>query len=202
MKFQQKHGFEQVGSVGPKTRAKLNELLNQGTLSGTLPPGLAKKVGAMSSSTASSTVQGLGLGTIKVTLCHKGETINVGSPAFTAHLAHGDTVGACGTVVPPTPTSTDTVAPVVSNLAATGTSATTGYVSWTTNENATSTLWYASSTPLNMSTAVMLSDNTLKTSHSYTITGLTASTTYYYKVRVADAAGNATTTEVKSFMTE
>ena len=32
----------------------------------------------------------------KVTLCHKGkETISVGAPAVPAHLAHGDTLGAC-----------------------------------------------------------------------------------------------------------
>lgn len=201
MRFQKKHGLEQVGVVGPKTRAKLNELISQGTISGSLPPGLAKKIGVMSSTTASTTALGLGWGTIKVTLCHKGQTLTVGSPALSAHLGHGDTVGACGSVVP-APTTTDTVAPVISNLVATGTSSTTGYISWTTDENATSTLWYASSTPLNTSTALMLSNDTWKTLHSYNLTGLTASTTYYYKVKVSDAAGNATTSEEKSFTTE
>jgi hypothetical protein len=34
-------------------------------------------------------------GKTKVTLCHKGKTITVGSPAVKAHRAHGDTLGAC-----------------------------------------------------------------------------------------------------------
>jgi len=35
------------------------------------------------------------LGTEKVTICHKGQTITVGAPAVPAHLAHGDLVGPC-----------------------------------------------------------------------------------------------------------
>jgi hypothetical protein len=31
----------------------------------------------------------------KVTLCHKGKTIKVDESAVSAHLAHGDTIGAC-----------------------------------------------------------------------------------------------------------
>lgn len=38
-------------------------------------------------------------GKTKVTLCHKGKTIKVASPAARAHLRHGDTLGAC----PPQP---------------------------------------------------------------------------------------------------
>lgn len=39
-------------------------------------------------------------GTEKVTLCHKGHTITVAKPAVKAHLAHGDTLGACRPAVP------------------------------------------------------------------------------------------------------
>jgi len=31
----------------------------------------------------------------KITLCHKGKTIKVDESAVAAHLAHGDTLGAC-----------------------------------------------------------------------------------------------------------
>ena len=31
----------------------------------------------------------------KVTLCHEGKTITVGPAAVSAHIAHGDTLGAC-----------------------------------------------------------------------------------------------------------
>lgn len=32
----------------------------------------------------------------KVTLCHKGKTLKVDEIMVSAHLAHGDTLGACG----------------------------------------------------------------------------------------------------------
>jgi len=31
----------------------------------------------------------------KVTICHKGQTLEVAEPALQAHLNHGDTVGPC-----------------------------------------------------------------------------------------------------------
>ena len=38
----------------------------------------------------------------KVTICHKGtKTASVAAQAVSAHEAHGDTLGACGSVVPP-----------------------------------------------------------------------------------------------------
>lgn len=38
----------------------------------------------------------------KVTICHKGnKTASVAQPAVSAHLAHGDTLGACGSTPPP-----------------------------------------------------------------------------------------------------
>ncbi len=43
-----------------------------------------------------STVAFVQAGQDKVTVCHKGKhEVTVGAPAVDAHLAHGDTVGAC-----------------------------------------------------------------------------------------------------------
>jgi len=39
--------------------------------------------------------KGKGKGKEKVTICHNGQTITVARPAVAAHLAHGDTEGAC-----------------------------------------------------------------------------------------------------------
>ncbi len=41
---------------------------------------------------------GKGNGQEKVTICHKGQTITIARPAVAAHLAHGDTEGACAPV--------------------------------------------------------------------------------------------------------
>lgn len=38
---------------------------------------------------------GGGNGQQKVTICHKGHTLEVAEPAVQAHLNHGDTVGPC-----------------------------------------------------------------------------------------------------------
>ena len=97
--------------------------------------------------------------------------------------------------------TSDTVAPVVSNLSATSIASTTVSIIWSTNENATSTLWYGTTTPLLTSSANRVDNNTRKTSHSYNLVGLTASTTYYYLVKVSDKANNSTTTAEYSFMT-
>ena len=42
-----------------------------------------------------------GNGPGKVTLCHKGNTIEVGLAAAAAHLVHGDSLGACDSGFPP-----------------------------------------------------------------------------------------------------
>ena len=36
-----------------------------------------------------------------VTICHKGNTIQVASAAVAAHVAHGDRIGPCGPPCPP-----------------------------------------------------------------------------------------------------
>lgn len=40
--------------------------------------------------------ESLGLGTEKITVCHKGkQELTIAAPAVDAHIAHGDTVGSC-----------------------------------------------------------------------------------------------------------
>ncbi|MEK7669117.1 MAG: peptidoglycan-binding protein [Patescibacteria group bacterium] len=203
-KFQKKFGIEQAGEVGPKTRARINALLSEGLGSaGKLPPGWAKKVDSMKEiedeDDDDDGDDDSDSGQAKITICHKGQTLRVSSSAFWGHHNHGDTMNACGTTAVSTPT-TDTTAPVISNLAST-TATTTAYVSWTTNENATSILWYSTVTPVSTSTATKLETSSLKTAHSYSIADLASTTTYYYLVKVVDVAGNIATSTEHSFLT-
>lgn len=123
-RFQEKHGIETVGEVGPKTRARINQMLTKGVgPSGFVPPGLQKKFGVQGvtfeteeDATVESdeeeeeeaeeeeTVEEVEEdGTVTyVTVCHippgnpaAKHTIVVGSPALPAHLGHGDTEGPC-----------------------------------------------------------------------------------------------------------
>ncbi len=87
----------------------------------------------------------------------------------------------------PTPITGDLVAPVISGVSASAITSTTATVSWTTDEPATTradhgtTVAYGSSSEL---------ASNLTISHNRSITGLQPATTYHYRVRSADAAGN------------
>ncbi len=78
--------------------------------------------------------------------------------------------------------------PVISNISATQITSAGATITWTTSQAATSqvnyglTSTYTSSSPLN---------NTLVTSHSVTLSGLTASTTYHYQAVSGNANGSS-----------
>jgi peptidoglycan hydrolase-like protein with peptidoglycan-binding domain len=172
-KFQQKFGIESVGNVGPKTLAKLNELLKEGTgNSGKVPPGLliapgiAKKLGF---NPAPLPGQKLPPGIAKK-------------------------IGNTGSTTP------DTMAPVLSAITATSTASTTGTVSWTTNEISSGKLWFGTTTPVGTTTSPTMSQVGFTLSHSFSLTNLTASTTYYYVVSSADVAGNNATSTERTFV--
>lgn len=94
------------------------------------------------------------------------------------------------TTTPPVATTTiDIVAPVISNIVTSGVASTTATVSWNTNELATGKLSYGTSTPL----TAFVSTTTLSLAHSFTLTGLTASTTYQLMVESKDATNNIAT---------
>src|SRR3989344_1730834 len=128
----------------------------------------------------------------KIVICHKGsETITVGLPALQAHIKHGDEIGRCGA---PTPTPGDTTAPVISGASATSTTYNSTHIIWITNENANGKVRNSTSTPVvATSSTPSVSSAALITSHDMTLTGLSASTTYYYLIQSSDASGNIRT---------
>ena len=99
-------------------------------------------------------------------------------------------------------TTTDTVAPVISGVTASSTTAAASTLLWTTDENADSTVWYGTTTPVAVGTGALTSTNaSLITSHALGLTGLTASTTYYFLVVSKDGSGNSATSSESSFVT-
>ena len=86
-------------------------------------------------------------------------------------------------------TVADTTAPTISNIS-TLVNNTTTQITWTTNEAANSEINYGSTSSSLNTTA---SSSTLQTNHAITITGLTADTTYYFRVRSTDASSNVAT---------
>ena len=94
----------------------------------------------------------------------------------------------------------DATAPVISAVVTTPAS-TTAQVTWTTDEAATSKVYYSTTTPLVLGTASTVSQGAFLTSHSLSLTSLTASTTYYMIVESKDAANNTAVSTETSFLT-
>lgn len=95
----------------------------------------------------------------------------------------------------------DTTAPVISSAQATSTTATSSTITWTTNEPASSKVYYGTTTPLALGSALSIFNPSLTTNHSVALSGLTASTTHYYVIESKDAAGNTATSTESSFAT-
>ncbi|KPJ56443.1 hypothetical protein AMJ49_04870 [Parcubacteria bacterium DG_74_2] len=175
-RFQKKMGVEQVGRVGPKTMSKINELLEQGAgSSGKVPPGLLIAPGIRKKiGYAPQPLEGQEL-----------------PPGISKKLGEGEGEE-----------EEDTEAPVISDIAATSTTATSTRITWTTDEEADSKVWYDTTTSFVIATSTaVVSSSTLETTHDLTLTDLTASTTYYYLVVSADASGNTATSTEQLFTT-
>jgi hypothetical protein len=86
-------------------------------------------------------------------------------------------------------TAPDTTPPVISNVTATNVLSTSATITWTTNEAATSQVEFGTTTGYGTTTPL---DPSMVTSHSISISGLTATTQYHYRVTSKDAAGNQT----------
>jgi hypothetical protein len=91
----------------------------------------------------------------------------------------------------------DTTAPTISAIFASPT-ANSAIVSWNTNEAATSQVEYGTTTAYGSSTTL---DSTKVTNHSVSLSGLSASTLYHYRVKSNDAANNASVSADNTFTT-
>jgi len=88
------------------------------------------------------------------------------------------------------PPDTDTTAPVISNISSGIPAKKAATITWTTDEISDSQVEYG--LDVNYGSSTTLNAN-LVTNHSQTLTGLTASTTYHYRVKSKDASGNLAT---------
>ena len=109
-------------------------------------------------------------------------------------LAYSNT--ATGTVV--VTLAPDVTAPVIDPISAGTPGETTATITWTTNEAATSQVYFGTTTSYSATTTL---DTNLVTAHSAAISGLTASTAYHYVVVSKDAAGNTATSTDQTFTT-
>jgi len=86
-------------------------------------------------------------------------------------------------------TKEDVIPPTISNVAS-STTLNSVTITWTTDEESNSIVDYGTTKSLGLMAGNV---DELTLSHSVTITGLSASTTYYFQVRSQDSAGNTAT---------
>ncbi len=99
------------------------------------------------------------------------------------------------TVVIPAP---DTTAPVISSIQSGSLTDSSSSVSWTTNEASDTQVEYGTSTSYGSTTTL---SSSMVTSHSASLSGLTSSTLYHYRVLSRDATGNLATSGDNTFTT-
>ena len=93
----------------------------------------------------------------------------------------------------------DVIAPVISDeITVSDVADTSVKINWTTDEAATSKVFYDAT---GESFDLEKEDLTLSTTHGVTLDGLTANTTYYFYVESADANGNTSNSSEGSFVT-
>ncbi len=218
-RFQKKNGIEQVGFVGPKTLKRLQEHLKERPLAfdnATSTKGVRgeekrdkredkneKKNEDRRPCAIVPPGHLIAPGWLKK---HKGEDKPIVPecqkiPKGIKDLLdrdHDDDDDDNSTTTPPV---ADTLAPVISSISTSNISSTTVMISWLTNEPATSKIYYATTTPVNLGTALTVSNNSLVASHSLGFTGLASSTTYYFALESKDAVLNTATTSTQSFVT-
>jgi hypothetical protein len=103
-------------------------------------------------------------------------------------------------VQPPPSPPVDTLAPTASAITADQIGQTSARISWTLSEQATGQVEYGTTISYGLTSAAETSFNW--DHHVQVITGLSAGTLYHYRVKGADAAGNAYTSGDQTFTTQ
>ena len=127
----------------------------------------------------------------------KAWTLTTGAGTKTVYVQYKDAAGNWSAAVTDT-IVLDTTAPTVSARTVSSVTASAATVTWTTNEPATSQVDYGLTTSYGSTTPL---DASLVTAHSVVLSGLTANSTYNYRIRTVDAAGNTTVTANGTFTT-
>jgi len=95
-------------------------------------------------------------------------------------------------------TSPDTTPPAISAILSSSITSTSASISWTTDEVSDTQIEYGTTTSYGSSSTV---NTNLVTSHSQSLSGLTASTVYHYRVKSRDASGNPANSGEYTFTT-
>lgn len=198
--FQQAHGINATGFFGPLTRALLNGTSTaQVSLGSPAPTAAAASTTPSATATTTQATATTSASTTASCDAPAGLTCAPGTNMIQPYApGNGYTPGFGGgggsSSNSPTP---DTTPPAISSIATSSVATSAATITWTTDEPANSQINYGPTSGYGS----VSSSASLVTSHSITLTGLTASTTYHYAVVSADGQGNTTTSSDKTFTT-
>ena len=96
------------------------------------------------------------------------------------------------------PLLTDTTPPLISSIAVSNLTGTSATITWRTDEPADTQVEYGTSTSYGSQTPL---DSALATTHQVTLSGLKPATTYHFRVKSRDAAGNLAVSADQTFTT-
>jgi hypothetical protein len=208
-RFQERYGIERVGIVGPRTRAKINELFRSGRgLTGDLPPGLARKIAAHDDDDEDEDEDEEKSNGKGIILCHRppgnpdaARTIRVGVPSAVAHIAHGDSIGRCGDE--DEDEDDDIPNLIIRDIDVDDIASTTARIRWETNVDTIGTVFFGTTTPFSTSadSTRSVEDTDSDDDHAVVLNDLTASTTYSFVIEVEDDNGRSATSSVRAFTT-
>jgi len=123
----------------------------------------------------------------------------VAAPAGYAQGAAADTFPQFGAFVVTWNTgAAPSIQPVISNVSANALTASSAAVNWNTNEATDSQVEYGTTVSYGQATAL---DSSLVTAHNASLANLSAKTTYHYRVKSRDAAGNLAVSPDLTFTT-
>lgn len=180
-KFQQKNGLETVGNVGPKTRARLNALAGDATFAcrawgKLIAPGQLKRL----------------VGSASIDLSHCAKV-----PEGIAKKLSGDWKTGTSTA-----STTDTTAPVISDIDVDDITDDGATLTWETNERANAVVWYGTDEDVDLDDAEKETVSDFEREQELVLDGLDNATDYYFIVVATDKAGNTATSSVEDFETD
>lgn len=210
-RLQERFGIERAGEVGPLTRQTINQLLSR------FAHGQKNVFERISDDEDEDDVDRTALapGVKGVKVCHKTgtgqHTISIGGPAVQAHLAHGDTLGRCDDEVKgddddedeDEDDDEDVTDLMISDVSARRITESGATITWETNEDADSTVWFATSSGFVIGAAgvQMKTSSSEVEKHQIRLADLNPGTTYYFRVGSEDASGNDAMSSEFSFTT-
>lgn len=181
-RFQKKYELEQVGNVGKKTLEKLAKEIEKNPIAIEVRNGVR----------------------VPCAIVPPGHLI---APGWLRKSGNVPIIPVCQTIPEGIlkklglATTTDTVAPRISDIEVKNIAANSAKIEWETNEPATGVVWYGAATSTGAGNGLTVSSSALMREHELVLSGLTASTTYYYVIVSADAAGYVATSSQRSFKT-